>query len=173
MIVVPFATGSQTYVVLTGSMAPGYPPGTLVVVRPHDFGALRVGDVVTYQLTSGQPEVVTHRIVALTSDQQGERLLITRGDANDLDDPEPVREVQVRGKLFYAVPYAGFLANALQTNRGAAVNILAVALIGYGSITVVRGVLGRRREPHDATGSPEAAGTRVAAKVEADARGTE
>src|SRR5262249_9052670 len=60
---VPIATGSNTYSVLTRSMEPGLPPGTLLVVRPAAAGDLHVGDVVTYQLSSGKPDVVTHRIV--------------------------------------------------------------------------------------------------------------
>lgn len=145
LIVVPAATGSQTYAVLTSSMAPNYAPGTLIVVRPQDFASLRVGDVVTYQVESGKPGVITHRITGFSADQQGNRLLVTKGDNNDATDPEPVREVQVRGKLFYAVPYAGYLANALgQTNRGAVVNVLAVLLIGYGVVTVARGAIGRK-----------------------------
>ena len=38
---------------------------------------------------------------------------MTRGDNNGTNDAEPVRELQVKGKLFYAVPYVGYAANAL------------------------------------------------------------
>ena len=39
-VVVPRVAGATPYTVLTGSMAPAYPPGTLVVVRPVDPGDL-------------------------------------------------------------------------------------------------------------------------------------
>ncbi|MCC2594704.1 signal peptidase I [Tessaracoccus sp. OS52] len=145
LIVVPFATGSQTYTVLTSSMAPRYSPGTFIVVKPAEFSTLEVGDVVTYQIESGKPAVITHRITGFSTDQEGNRLLITKGDNNDATDPEPVQEVQVRGKLLYAVPYAGFLANALgQTNRSMTVNLLAAALIAYGLFLVGHGAAGRK-----------------------------
>jgi signal peptidase len=151
LIVVPLATGSQTYSVLTSSMAPHYAPGTFLVVKPQDFDTLAVGDVITYQLDSGRPEVITHRIITVTAGQDGERMFITQGDNNAVADPDPVREVQVRGKLFYAVPYVGFAANALgQTDRGPIITILAVGLIGYGAYSMARGISRDRKTARDA-----------------------
>jgi signal peptidase I len=145
LVVIPYATGSQTYSVLTSSMAPGYPPGTFLVVTPTDFDELVSGDVVTYQIESGKPQVITHRIVGFTADQEGNRLLVTQGDNNAVADEAPVREVQVRGKLSYAIPYVGFVANALgRADRGIAVNVLAAVLIAYGIGTIGYGALRRR-----------------------------
>lgn len=150
LIVVPRVTGSTTYTVLTSSMEPGYPPGTLLVIKPQSFDSLRTGDVVTYQIESGKPDVITHRIVSLGVTQKGERTLIAKGDNNSQQDREPVREVQVRGKLFYAVPYAGFVANAVGQHRNGAAEIAAAGLIGYGLFTTGRGMLAGRKlkEPH-------------------------
>jgi signal peptidase I len=150
LVIIPLATGSQTYSVLTSSMAPHYAPGTFLVVKPQDFHTLAVGDVITYQLDSGRPEVITHRIITVTADQAGERILYTQGDNNAVADPEPVREVQVRGTLFYAVPYVGFVANALgQTQRGPLITILAIGLIGYGAYSMGRGLVRDRRTARD------------------------
>lgn len=149
LIIVPMATGSQTYSVLTNSMRPHLPPGTLLVSKPVSFQDLEVGDVITYQLESGQADVITHRIVTTSADQEGNTLLITQGDNNSLPDDEPVREIQVRGTLFYAVPYAGFLANWLgNQNRGMGAQIAALVLIGYGAWNVVAGIVTRRRKSH-------------------------
>jgi signal peptidase I len=150
LIAVPFVTGSQTYSVLTNSMAPKYPPGTFLVVKPVEFDQLQVGDVVTFQIESGRPDVITHRITGFTANQDGERLLITQGDNNDFADPEPVMEVQVRGKLFYAVPYVGWVANSLgNASRSSVVTVLAIALILWGAFTMVGGVLRERRDKRE------------------------
>jgi signal peptidase len=146
LIAIPMLTGSAQYSVLTSSMKPTYPPGTLLVVKPVDFAALAPGDVVTYQITSGESAVITHRVISSGVDQQGARVLFTQGDNNSVADPEPVQEVQVRGKLFYAVPFAGFAANWLgNQDRGLLTQAAAFGLIGYGVFSVLRGATARAR----------------------------
>lgn len=154
LIVVPRVGGSYTYTVLTSSMAPAYSPGTFLVVRPVPFKSLRVGDVITYQIESGRPEVITHRIVAVSSTQQGERTFITKGDNNSLEDDRPVLEVQVKGKLSYAVPYVGFLATAAaHSGRDDVLRYIAVGLVGYGLITLWLGYTSSRKR-HPAAAAP-------------------
>ncbi|TQJ60004.1 signal peptidase [Arthrobacter sp. SLBN-83] len=156
LIVVPVATGSQTYTILTKSMAQKYPPGTFMVMKPVPFDDLKYGDVITFQLYSGRPDVETHRIVGFGSTQQGEKTLITKGDNNGANDENPVRAIQVKGKLFYAVPYVGFVANFLgNSDRGTWTVLAAVALIGYGAITVYKSVR-KTRKRDDATGAEAA-----------------
>jgi signal peptidase len=152
LIVVPKATGSETYTVLTNSMAPKFPPGTFLVMKPAPFDDLKYGDVVTFQLYSGRPDVETHRIVGFSSTQAGEKTLITRGDNNGANDAEPVREIQVKGKLFYAVPYVGYAANALgNADRNMWVTLAAAGLIGYGGLLVFKGVRNRGRSAEAST----------------------
>ncbi|WP_434618334.1 signal peptidase I [Arthrobacter sp. A5] len=146
LILIPLVTGSQTFTVLTNSMAPKYAPGTFMVVKPTPFADLRVGDIITYQIESGKPAVISHRIVSVSSTQNGERVFTTKGDNNSLEDEAPVHEVQVRGKLLYAVPYVGFVANAAgQVNRGALVPIGGMALIAFGVFTTIRGAVTKKR----------------------------
>lgn len=128
---VPIATGSDTYTVLTRSMEPGLPPGTLLVVRPVGADALHVGDVVTYQLASGKPDVVTHRIVRVEASSDGTRRYITRGDANAVADAAPVRAEQVRGRVWYAVPAVGWLAVVKNSTS------LQPWLVGVGGLLVL------------------------------------
>lgn len=112
MIVIPKAGGATAYTVLTGSMRPQFPPGTLVVVKPIEPEYLRIGDVATYQLESGEPEVVTHRVAGISHNLAGGLQFVFRGDSNNSDD-EPVLPEQIRGKLWYSVPTLGFLNSAI------------------------------------------------------------
>lgn len=145
MIVVPMATGSQTYTVLTNSMAPKYAPGTFLVVKPAPFAELQVGDIITYQIESGKPGVVSHRITAVTATQSGARVLTTKGDNNSLEDAAPVQEAQVKGKLLYAVPYVGFAANAVGQGRAIILPVIAVGFIGFGALSMIRGAVEKKR----------------------------
>lgn len=145
-VLVPRVGGATPYTVLTGSMAPTYPPGSLVVVRPVDPESIRTGDVITYQLESGQPAVVTHRVVSQGFAGDGEVVLHTKGDANEDPDPKPVREVQVKGEVWYSVPYLGYVNNLLSgRERQLGVYAAAAGLLGYALLSFVGAARDTRR----------------------------
>lgn len=144
-VVVPRLAGATTLAVLTGSMEPAYPPGTLVVIRPTPPQDIRVGDVITFQLESGRPEVATHRVVEKGFRADGEVQFVTQGDANPVADAEPVREVQVRGRLWYAIPHLGRVSVLLDGNQRALLTTaVAGGLLAYGGWQVVAGLRDRR-----------------------------
>ena len=131
-VVLPRVAGATPYTILTSSMRPAYPPGTLVVVKPVDPHQLGVGTPITYQFASGLPELVTHRIVAIRQSGAGELTFITRGDNNGSDDENPVQVGQIRGKLWYAIPYMGYVNNWLNgEQRKITVTIIVIGLAGY------------------------------------------
>lgn len=151
-VLVPRVAGATPYTVLTGSMSPAYPAGTLVVVRPVALEDVRVGDVVTYQLRSGQPTVATHRVVGVGWTAEGEKVLTTRGDANSVADAEPVREVQLRGEVWYSLPWVGRLNVLLSPDQHRLlVWIAAGALFLYAVVLLVTG----RRQPTEAVATAQ------------------
>lgn len=155
-IAVPALLGATPLAVLTSSMEPTYPPGTLVVVKPTPADQIRVGDVITFQLHSGQPEVVTHRVTEVAVDAEGEHVFRTQGDNNPQPDPQSVREVQLKGKLLYAVPVVGYAQNALAgETRAILVPVIAGGLFLYAAVNVILAIVGRRRA-RAATASKEA-----------------
>jgi signal peptidase len=134
-VVIPLAAGGKAYTVLTSSMEPALPPGSLVLVRPVKAGDIGVGSVITYQLASRQPEVVTHRVVTMGVRENGSPVFRTQGDANPSPDPKWVRPVQVRGAVWYAVPYVGRLNSLLTPNvRDIVIRVVALALVVYGLV---------------------------------------
>lgn len=157
-VVVPRLAGATTFTVLTGSMRPSLPPGTLVAVRPVSPDGLGIGSVVTYQLASGEPQVVTHRVVALRVDATGRTLLRTQGDANSVPDPGWVRYEQVRGTAWYAVPYVGHLNSMLEPGaRRVLVLLSSAGLLTYACAMFVSAA---RRGPRTAPSLPARSGVR-------------
>jgi signal peptidase len=151
-VVVPRVAGGTAYVIETGSMRPDLPPGTLAVVRPGDPTDVAVGDVITYQPRSGDPAVVTHRVETVGYDGADGVRWQTKGDTNDLADPDWVVPAQLRGEVWYAVPYLGH-AGALLTGdqRGLLTGLLVLGLVGYGLVQF-RGALVERRGRRKAGG---------------------
>lgn len=152
VVVIPRLAGATPYTILTSSMEPTMPPGTLVVVKPVDVDQIAVGDVITYQLKSGEPAVATHRVKGVGLNAKGERLLTTQGDANESADAAPVRTVQVKGTRMYAIPHLGRVNNVLTAGqREIGVVIVAGLLLGYAGVMFFAAACGattksRRRE---------------------------
>jgi signal peptidase len=145
-VLIPRIGGATPYVVLTGSMRPGMPPGTFVVVKPVSAANVGVGSVVTYQLKSGEPDVVTHRVVSMGFDGKGHRVFRTQGDANDAPDARWVRPVQIRGERWYAVPYLGYVTTLISgEQRHVALIAVVVFLLAYAAAMFIGSVRDRRR----------------------------
>ncbi|WP_144714719.1 signal peptidase I [Curtobacterium pusillum] len=160
LIVVPKATGSTPLTVLTQSMEPTLPPGTLLVVRPTPVADIRIGDVVTYQITSGQPAVVSHRVVSIASSSDGSRTFTLKGDNNALPDPAPVTAAQIRGVVWYSLPDVGRVNQLVNGSRSWLVPAIAGVLLAYGAVMVTIGVVGavrRRRAGRAEAGHAHAA----------------
>lgn len=108
-----WSSGYQLYVVQTASMVPAISPGDVVIDRPVRDG-VRVGDVITFQHSSS-PDLVTHRVTAVTDGQ-----IRTKGDANRTEDAWSIDEAQVHGIVSLAVPLAGFAIVYLRQPSGLA-----------------------------------------------------
>ena len=153
-IVVPAVTGSMALTVRTSSMEPTLPPGTMVVVRPTAIEDITPGMVLTYQLKSGEPTLVTHRVTQQMALADGTPIFITKGDANPQPDLMPVKPVQVKGTVWYAIPWIGWVASLLDGNmRAIVVSVLVGGLLIYASFMFISGArdrLSRRKRDENA-----------------------
>ena len=113
---VPQVAGYQMYIVLSGSMSPEFDTGSLAFVRETEPEQLVVGDVITFRNPNNPESLTTHRVVEIQRDD-GLRF-ITRGDANNVNDPNPVPAENVVGMVTFTVPYVGYLLNFVQTTQG-------------------------------------------------------
>ncbi|HLI56046.1 MAG TPA: signal peptidase I [Actinomycetota bacterium] len=76
----------RTLTVLSGSMAPGIPVGSLVIDTPERPDQIRVGQVLTYQIPVGDHRVETHRVIRVLHGGANP-VFQTKGDANRTPDP--------------------------------------------------------------------------------------
>jgi signal peptidase len=112
----PTIAGHHLYVVLSGSMSPAFEAGGLVVVRPAEAEEIVVGDIITYWEPGEGAKLTTHRVVEV-EDENGLQF-ITKGDANEVVDQEPVPAENLVGKVVFAIPYAGYVADFAQSPQG-------------------------------------------------------
>lgn len=110
--VVPRLLGLHAYAMVSGSMDPAYPTGSLVYaesVKPED---LSVGDVAVFWRND---DIVIHRVEEINA-VAGE--MITRGDANEGIDAHPALFENVVGRAKHMVPNIGYFLMSLSTLPG-------------------------------------------------------
>ncbi len=87
---------------LTGSMEPAIPVHSFIVTEVVDPESLQVGDIITFRSTESKLEgaLNTHRITSVY-EESGQLMFHTKGDANAVEDSEPVSSINVVGKVVF------------------------------------------------------------------------
>lgn len=116
--------GVQAYSVISGSMEPEYPVGSLIYVKEVDPSEIKVGDVITYVLPNETPS--THRVVRIDEENQH---FYTKGDANKTEDGAPVHFKNLIGTPIFKIPYLGYAAYYIQHPPGMYIAIAAGAIL--------------------------------------------
>jgi signal peptidase I len=133
ILLIPAALGYQRYVIVSGSMTGTYDRGSIVFDEEVPVSGLEVGDVITYEPPPGtsSEKLVTHRIFHITENPQGERILRTKGDANESADPWTFTlDKPDQAKVAFSVPYVGYLLAALS------IPIVRMLAIGLPAVVV-------------------------------------
>jgi signal peptidase len=142
VVLIPRATHGQAMTVLTGSMTPGIPVGSIVVVRPVDPGTLEVGDIATYQKDKGGDTFVTHRVVDIDTSTRP-TTYIFKGDANRGPDVEPIVPDRIIGEVWFHVPHLGTIRDGLAGSGG--VTLVGILLLGGYAASQIRTGMRQRR----------------------------
>ncbi len=121
--------GLRVYAVLSGSMEPEYPVGSLIFVKAADPEAIREGDVITFRLS--ETLTATHRVIGVERGEDGALNFQTKGDANAAADARPVHEKNVVGRPVFKIPHLGYFASMVQNPpiRFALLTVAALILL--------------------------------------------
>ncbi len=117
------AIGITPYVVLSGSMEPKIPTGSLCFINENvKYRNVGVGDVIAFRTYDGT--LVTHRIVNKTSEG-----VTTKGDANVDNDAIITNASNFVGKNIFRIPKVGYLVKTVQTPKGKIILGTAVLML--------------------------------------------
>jgi signal peptidase len=134
--------GYGTLIVETGSMRPAFKENDLLVMKEGGAGALEAGDVLAYYTANGT--VVSHRVIGHDADDHGARLYTTKGDANNVEDRDPVPASRVAGLIVHVIPDGG---KAMRAFGQPPVTVLLVAVplgLYFGAGALLRAVAARK-----------------------------
>ena len=99
---------------LTGSMEPTIPVHSFIVTETVDPSQLQEGDIITFRSTESSLEgaLNTHRITNVYT--EGDQLMFrTKGDANAVEDAQPVAAANVVGRVVFISAALGTVVSLL------------------------------------------------------------
>ena len=121
--VLPQAFGFRSYEIVSASMEPAIPVGSMVFTQDVDPATVADGDVIAF---SREDSVVVHRVRV---NQKFEGQFVTQGDANADVDMQATAYANYLGKVVLTVPMLGGIEGALTTTVGK-VYLLLFAICG-------------------------------------------
>ena len=100
-LAIPRFLGYEVFNVETGSMEPAIPVGSVVYVEAVEPRAVDPGEVIAFYSNGA---VITHRVVM---NQYFYEEFVTKGDANDKEDINPIPYTDLIGRVKYHIPVLG------------------------------------------------------------------
>mgnify|MGYP003296236233 CR=1 FL=1 len=92
---------------------------------------LKKGDIITFQQ---EGRTISHRILNITK-EKGITKFETKGDNNEIPDPDLVEQEQIYGKVLFRIKKVGKIISYIQNARGF-INIAIFAVIVYILVTL-------------------------------------
>ena len=120
LLLTPRLMGANLLVVVSQSMEPTIPMGSIVVSHPQvGDEAIRVGDVITFSVADlgGEEVFVTHRVVEAI--RNGVDVMYrTQGDGVNEPDLVLVAPDQIVGRMWFNLPLVGYIVAFIRTPLG-------------------------------------------------------
>lgn len=113
--------GYSLFRVVTGSMEPTLPVGTLLLTEQTDMQDVQMGDIICFQAQESAifGKMMTHRVVGVHTGADGALLFETKGDANLAQDGYLVTQTNFVGKVIWYTGAGNVLSSILSfvTNK--------------------------------------------------------
>lgn len=123
-LTVPRFFGVHIYSVVSGSMEPAIPTGSLLYITEALPEDIQEEEIIAFYGVKDSASIITHRVVE-NRVVMGE--FITKGDANKTEDMNPVPYENFIGKVVRSIPGAGKAAELFTSHEG---KVLAACVIG-------------------------------------------
>ncbi len=111
-LTVPRTLGYEVFHVVSGSMEPEIPVGSVAYVEGVAPEELKTDDIIAF---NSEGSVIIHRVV---TNFLVEGKFTTKGDANDKEDMSEVPYAQVIGRVVYHLPFLGQMLMIYSSNMG-------------------------------------------------------
>lgn len=124
----PSMFGIKIFCIISGSIEPNISVNDLVIIKEVPQDEIQVNDIISYDING---EIITHRVVDIYENANGEIQYITQGDANNIEDSTPIIYENIKGKYIGKIPQVGRIVLALKskTTLGIVLTVLITLYI--------------------------------------------
>lgn len=107
--------GYSLFRVVTGSMEPELPVGSLLVCKEMPIDQIQLSDIVCFRSINPKMlgKVITHRVIAIHTNETGALMLETKGDANLTADSEFVTQSNLIGRVNHSAKDDNIMASVV------------------------------------------------------------
>ena len=123
----PRFLGVAFFTIYSGSMEPSLPIGSVVMIRMVEASSICTGDVIAFK-TGTSSETVAHRVIEIVSGNPS-ICVRTGGDANNTPDAALVPAEKIVGKVFFHIPFLGYLSDFVKTKLGYLLLVVLPAIL--------------------------------------------
>ena len=122
--------GYRMFTVATGSMVPMYNVGDILLCKEVDPSTLKVGDDITYMgmKSTFKDKLITHRIIKIAKNDNGEYIFQTQGIATTSPDPA-IKEDQIYGKIITEIEILSWVYKQVTTPVGLVLMVIVPILL--------------------------------------------
>lgn len=134
----PTFFGFSMFRVSSGSMEPELKIGDVIFTGRVDGNTVKKGDIITYKSTSGtmKGKLVTHRVVKPPYENNGQKYVVTKGDANPIDDT-PITTDQIQSRFITKISILSFIYNVFLTPWGLLIIIGLIIFAFFNEIVIL------------------------------------
>ena len=123
----PDVFGIKTFTIISGSMGPNISVNDLVIIKEVEKSEIKKGDIISFRING---ETITHRVINIETDMNGEILYTTQGDANNVQDYNKIKFENIEGKYIGKISKIGKISIVLK-NKEKLIAVIVILLLIY------------------------------------------
>ncbi len=122
----PSVFGIKIFCIISGSMEPNISINDLVIIKEVPQNEINSKDIISFTVNG---ETITHRIENISTDESGDLVYTTKGDANNIEDADTIKFEDIEGKYIGKIPKIGKIILVLKSKTTLGIVLLVLILL--------------------------------------------
>lgn len=120
--------GYKAYRITSNSMEPALNIGDVIITKePKEEDDIKTQQIISFEQDG---EIITHRVIQIIEEDNGQLKYITKGDNNNVEDLTKISFEDIKGVKVITIPYLGTIVSFLE-NKVVVLFIILIVLLLY------------------------------------------